>query len=133
VLRHSKKNGIYLDFMYGGPDVHWLHGGRRGVVHSQPSFDGNYMSDRDRETGNLVVRDIATGKERMLTKTDPNWFAYESLISPENKRVAFLQFNPYFNLDAWSPDGRYIFGRLERKPMQLVRVFLLVTLYHVKS
>jgi len=122
----------------------------RGRVHSRPSLDGKYMSDVDFDTGNLMVRDIATGKERMLKKTDPNWFAYESLISPENKRVAFLQFNPkkedfdlqvigfdgtdirtllgaeeiagYFNLDAWSPDGRYIFGRLERKPMQLVRV-----------
>jgi len=28
----------------------------------------------------------------------------------------------YFNIDSWSPDGKYIFGRLEREPMELVRV-----------
>jgi Tol biopolymer transport system component/beta-lactamase regulating signal transducer with metallopeptidase domain len=123
----------------------------RGSVYSRPSFDGKYMSDVNRKTGNLVVRELATGKERMLTtESDPNRFAYESLISPDNKKVAFLQFNPaakdfdlrvigfdgsdlrtlldsgriagYFNIDAWSPDGTYIYGRPERKPMELVRV-----------
>ncbi len=50
----------------------------RGRVHSKPSFDGKYFSDVDRETDNLIIRELATGKERMLTKnSDPNWFAYD--------------------------------------------------------
>ncbi|HUV66112.1 MAG TPA: hypothetical protein VMW24_19625 [Sedimentisphaerales bacterium] len=134
-----------------GPMLRRIEVKGRGSVHSRPSFDGKYMSDVDRKTGNLVVRELVTGKERMLTtESDPNRFAYESRISPDNKKVAFLKFDPavkdfdlrligfdgsdlrtlldsghiagYFNIDAWSPDGRYIFGRLEREPMELVRI-----------
>jgi Tol biopolymer transport system component len=123
----------------------------RGRVHSRPSFDGKYMLDVDREMGNLIIRELATSKEwKLPVISDPNAFVYESRMSPDSKRVAFLQFNPveedfdlciidfdgsgqrtlmdscqiagYFNMDAWSPDGKYIFGRLERKPMELARV-----------
>ncbi|UCE50047.1 MAG: PD40 domain-containing protein, partial [Phycisphaerales bacterium] len=128
----------------------------RGSVHSKPSFDGKYMSVvvRDRETGtdNLVIRELATGKERTLVKnTDPNWFVHGSHISPDSKKVAFHHYNPdkgdfdlriigidgsnlrtllgaeiagYFNIHAWSPDGKYIFGMLMKKPLQLARVSL---------
>ena len=40
----------------------------RGRIHSKPSFDGKYFSDVDRETDNLIIRELATGKERILTK-----------------------------------------------------------------
>jgi len=122
----------------------------RGSVHSRPSFNGKYMLDVDKGTGNLVARELATGKERVLTKnSDPNWFVHGSLISRDSKKVAFYHFNPdkedfdlrivgldgsdlrtllgaeiagYFNMDAWSPDGKYIFGKLMKKPVQLVRL-----------
>ena len=122
----------------------------RGSVHSKPSFDGKYMLDVDKETDNLVARELATGKERTLTNnTDPNRFVHGSLISRDSKKVAFYHYNPdkedfdlrivgidgsnlrtlleadiagYFNMDAWSPDGKYIFGKLMKKPVQLVRL-----------
>jgi len=122
----------------------------RGSVHSRPSFDGKYILDVDEETGNLVARELATAKERVLTKnSDPNRFVHGSLISRDSKRAAFYHFNPdkedfdlrlvgldgsglrtllgaeiagYFNMDAWSPDGKYIFGKLMKKPVQLVRL-----------
>jgi Tol biopolymer transport system component/beta-lactamase regulating signal transducer with metallopeptidase domain len=123
----------------------------RGSVHSRPSFDGKYMLDVDRETGNLIICERTTSRKWKLPITsDPNAFVYESRMSPDSTRAAFLQFNPveedfnlciinsdgsgqrtlmdsrqiagYFNMDAWSPDGKYIFGRLERDPMELIRV-----------
>ncbi len=121
----------------------------RGSVHSIPSFDGKYVTDVD-DTGNLVARELATGKERLLTNnTDPNWFVHGSLISRDSKKVAFYHYNPnkddfdlrivgidgsnlrtllgaeiagYFNIDTWSPDGNYIFGMLMKKPLQLARL-----------
>ncbi|MFC1766201.1 M56 family metallopeptidase [Planctomycetota bacterium] len=122
----------------------------RGSVHSKPSFDGRYMLNVDKETGNLVALELATGKERLLTKnTDPNWFVHGSLISRDSTKVAFYHYNPekedfdlrivgldgsdlrtilgaeiagIFNMDAWSPDGKYIFGKFMNEPMQFVRV-----------
>jgi Tol biopolymer transport system component/beta-lactamase regulating signal transducer with metallopeptidase domain len=123
----------------------------RGTRHSRPSFDGNYLSDVERDTGNLIIRELATNKKwKLPVSSDPNSFIYESFMSPDSKRVAFLQFDPveedfnlgiinvdgtgkqtlmdsrqidgYFNMDTWSPDGKYIFGRLERESMELVRV-----------
>jgi Tol biopolymer transport system component len=124
----------------------------RGSVHSNPSFDGKYMVDVDKQTGNLVARERATGKVRLLTNnTDPNWFVHGSLISRDSKKVAFYHYNPnkddfdlrivgidgsnlrtllgaeiagYFNIHAWSPDGKYIFGMLMKKPVQLARISL---------
>ncbi len=122
----------------------------RGSVHSTPSFDGRYMLNVDKETGNLVALELATGKERLLTRnTDPNWFVHGSLISQDSTQVAFYHYNPekedfdlrivgldgsdlrtilgaeiagIFNMDAWSPDGKYIFGKFMKEPVQFVRV-----------
>jgi len=121
-----------------------------------PSFDGKYMSDVDRDTGNLVIRDIATGEQWNLTKKDPNSgdFAYWSAISPDSTNIIYYWFNAEkedfdlrvvgldgsgdrllwgaregarsFNMDAWSPDGKYVYGELLGKdePARLVRVAL---------
>jgi len=128
----------------------------RGTRHSSPSFDGKYMSDVDRDTGNLVIRDIATGEQWNLTKKDPNSgdFAYWSAISPDSTNIIYYWFNAEkedfdlrvvgldgsgdrllwgaregarsFNMDAWSPDGKYVYGELLGKdePARLVRVAL---------
>jgi Tol biopolymer transport system component len=128
----------------------------RGSIHSRPSYDGKYMSCVDREYGDLVIRELATGTERKLTDKGP-WsestdFAYESLMSPNSTKVAYLWFNSdnedfdlrvsefdgsndrllwrgediggYFHLDTWSRDGRFVLGRRQQTDdsMQLVRV-----------
>ena len=128
----------------------------RGTRHSSPSFDGKYMSDVDRDTGNLVIRNIATGEQRNLTKKDSSSgdFAYWSAISPDSTSIIYYWFNAEkedfdlrvvgldgsgdrllwgaregarsFNMDAWSPDGKYVYGEHLGKdePIRLVRVAL---------
>ncbi|NQT82046.1 PD40 domain-containing protein [bacterium] len=61
------------------------------------SPDGKYMCDVDWDTGNLVLRELATGNERPLTGK-ASWeesgdFAEDSAISRDSKRVAFLWWN----------------------------------------
>jgi len=61
------------------------------------SPDGKYLCDVDWDTGNLVVRELATGNVRPLTgKTsweESGAYAYNSAISRDSKRVAFLWWN----------------------------------------
>jgi len=60
------------------------------------STDGKYLCDVDWDTGNLVVRELATGNVRPLTDKT-SWesagFATSSAISRDSKRVAFLWYN----------------------------------------
>ncbi|MCK4963430.1 MAG: PD40 domain-containing protein, partial [Anaerolineales bacterium] len=60
------------------------------------STDGKYICDVDWDTGNLVVRELATGNVRPLTDKT-SWesagFATSSAISRDSKRVAFLWYN----------------------------------------
>jgi Tol biopolymer transport system component len=61
------------------------------------SPDGKYLCNVDWDTGNLVVRELATGNVRPLTgKTsweESGAYAYNSAISRDSKRVAFLWWN----------------------------------------
>ncbi len=62
--------------------------------HASISPDGKYLCDVDWDAGNLVVRNLATGKVRRLTNK-ASWkesgdFAYFSVISPDSKKVAYL-------------------------------------------
>jgi len=61
------------------------------------SPDGKYLCDVDWDTGNLVLRELATGNVRPLTDKG-NWehfagFATISTISRDSKKVAFLWYN----------------------------------------
>jgi beta-lactamase regulating signal transducer with metallopeptidase domain/Tol biopolymer transport system component len=60
------------------------------------SPDGKYLCDVDWDTGNLVVRELATGNVRSLTDKS-SWeetdYATISAISRDSKRVAFLWYN----------------------------------------
>ena len=110
-----------------------------GRVHSRPSPDGRYLSGVD-DAGNLIVRELATGRQRKLTAKEPEskGFAHRSLISPDSTRVAYYWFSAEkedfdlrvvgldgsndrllwaaddgarsFNMHTWSPDGEHIFG-----------------------
>ena len=68
-----------------------------------PSPDGRYLSYVDWDTGNLAVRELATGKKRILTNEatweDPMEFAFYSGISPDSKLVAYSWFNPLSTYD----------------------------------
>lgn len=62
-----------------------------------PSPDGRYLSFVDWETGDLAVRDLATGENHRLTNKG-SWkesaeYAYFSIFSPDSRQVAYAWFN----------------------------------------
>jgi Tol biopolymer transport system component len=108
------------------------------------SPDGRYLSCVDLTTGDLAVRDLATGKMRHLTHTgsgvDSGEYAFFSTTSPDGKEVAYNWFGgkegPNLRLvrwdgsaprvlyvskglypfpTDWSPDGKYILTFLYRE------------------
>ncbi len=126
-----------------------LWAGAATDVLGAPSPDGRYVSVVDPESGDLAVREVGTGKVRRLTSNDreqdEGQFAYFSVISPDNKWVAYAWFNDekfyelrvvamsgsgevatprvlYRNQEAgfvqpcaWSPDGKRILTLFFRK------------------
>jgi TolB protein len=120
--------------VWSGPGVTLLGG---------PSRDGRYLSYADPRSGNLAIREIATGSSRTLTSKSAGSkeFAYFSAISPDSRRVAYAWFNQegYYELRvigvdgggqrilyrneeagfvqpcAWSPDSKYILTLLFRR------------------
>ena len=58
-----------------------------------PSPDGRYLSYTNWETGDLMVRDIATGEKRRLTNKgswrDSPDYAYRSTFSPDGRLLAY--------------------------------------------
>ena len=110
-----------------------------------PSPDGRYLSYVDAGTGDLALLDLATGEKRRLTRNASGGksgeFAYFSIISPDNRRIAYAWFNDQkfydlrtLDLDgsssrtlyrneeagfvqpcAWSPDGKQILTLFFRK------------------
>jgi len=80
--------------VWTGPDVD---------TSGAPSPDGRYISYMDGDTGDLAVRELATGKRRLLTNEatweDPMEFVARSRISPDGKLVAYAWFNPLSTYD----------------------------------
>ncbi len=122
---------IALRQVWTGPDVD-TYGG--------PSSDGRHLSYVDWETGDLAICELATGKTQRLTKKGgwdpPRAFALNSIISPDNKCVAYAWFNQHGTYDlcligvdgtgdrtlcsskdyevfpmSWSSDGKQIVAR----------------------
>ena len=58
------------------------------------SFDGKHLSFVDWETGDLAIREMATGKKRHLTHKgswgESNAFAMTSVWSPDGKQLAYI-------------------------------------------
>jgi tetratricopeptide (TPR) repeat protein len=91
----SVAKGIVVRQVWSGPDVD---------TYGAPSPDGRYLSYTDWETGDLAIRELATGKTRRLTKKgtqkkEPLLFALNSVISPDNKLVAYSWTNEYGTYD----------------------------------
>jgi len=108
--------------VWAGPDVD-----AQGSV----SPDGRYLSYADPTTGDLALRDLATGKMRHLTNnTESGGTVFFSTISPDGKQVAYEWYQDgsgdlrLVGLDGsaprifpagaiptdWSPDGKYVLG-----------------------
>ena len=70
---------------------------RRTDLLGAPSLDGRYLSFVDWETGDLAVRDLATGQNYRLTDKgswrDSAEYAYFSVVSPDSRQVAYAWFN----------------------------------------
>src|SRR5688500_18387573 len=62
-----------------------------------PSPDGRYLSYVDASTGDLALLDLVKGDKRRLTHkapgSKPGEFAYFSIISPDNRMIAYAWFN----------------------------------------
>ncbi|MCJ7580365.1 MAG: tetratricopeptide repeat protein [Candidatus Aminicenantes bacterium] len=70
-----------------------------------PSPDGRFLSIMDRKTGNLGIREISSGKTRLLTK-EADWanhFVLDSLISPDGDLVVYS----WYTYDPESGDYSY--------------------------
>jgi Tol biopolymer transport system component len=84
-----------------------------------PSPDGKHLSFVDWATGDLALRDLATGQTHSIVKTrgDLSEFAYYSAISPDSKRVAYSFFDgEVYDLRVAGIDGsapRNVFRRTE--------------------
>jgi len=75
------------------------------------SPDGRYLSFTDWETGDLAVRDLATGQNRRLTRKgtwkDSEEYAENSVVSRDGKQVAYSWWNKdsYYDLRIVGLDG----------------------------
>ena len=126
--------GLSVRILWSGPDAD-------GVDKASP--DGLFISYIDKETANLSIKELATGKTTVATKKEP-WgksyeFAVNSCWSPDGKKLAYGWFNKDNSIElrmvdtdgsnvrvlyqqknemvfpmAWSPDGRFIAVSLMR-------------------
>ena len=121
--------------VWAGPDVD---------VMGSLSPDGRYLSCVDGTTGDLALRDLATGKMRRLTNGGSRPYVKASAISRDGKEVAYdwpitdgypdlrvgrldgsaprvlySEKGAWASPHDWSPDGKYILTRLYKEPSTL--------------
>jgi Tol biopolymer transport system component len=118
-----------------GPEIRQIWSGPGASDVGKPSLDGKFLSFVDRETGNLAVKDLESGRTRLLTTKGPLekefQFAGNSCWSPDGNRLAYSWFsqtnvmelriidadgsnmqtlhqkeNEFAFPSAWSPDGK---------------------------
>jgi len=120
-----------------GPNIRQIWSGTSATSDGRPSPDGKSMSFIDPQTGNLGIRDIASGSTRLVThkgsfekdfglaanscwSPDGKRFAYSWMsqtsamelrvidASGSNERILYQMPNDFAFPVAWSPDGRSI-------------------------
>jgi Tol biopolymer transport system component len=71
--------------------------GPKADIYGTVSPDGRYLSGTDWYTGELVLHDVSSGKDRRLTNkgtwADSTEYAEESVIAPDGKQVAYSWYN----------------------------------------
>jgi Tol biopolymer transport system component len=74
---------------------------------SSISADGRWLSFTDWSTGNLMVRDLSSGRDRAVTAgaDTRKEYAEESVVSPDGKTVAYSWFKPVGRKTIFEPDG----------------------------
>jgi Tol biopolymer transport system component len=120
--------GLNVRLIWSGPDADSV---------GKASPDGIFLSFIDKETANLSIKELASGKTSVVTKKEP-WgksyeFAVSSCWSPDGKKLAYGWFNKDNSIElrtvdtdgsnvrvlyqqknemafpvAWSPDGKSI-------------------------
>ena len=120
-----------------GPNIRQIWSGTSATSDGRPSPDGTSMSFIDPQTGNLGIRDIASGSTRLVTQKgsfeknfglaanscwspDGKRFAYSWMsqtsamelrvidASGSNERILYQAANEFAFPVTWSPDGRSI-------------------------
>lgn len=118
-----------------GVRVEQVWAGKDASSAGRPSADGRYLPFVDWSSGygNLALRDLKTGENRLLTRDagSTGWAGGHALVSPDGKQIAYrweggkndslrligadgtsmrvLARRPYGDyLEAWSPDGRHL-------------------------
>lgn len=134
IIAEKSAKEFIIRKVWEGPDVN---------ADGEPSPDGKYLSFTDMTTGDLVIREITTGKNRRLTNKKNGLstagFAADSRWSPDGKRLAYGWYNKDNFIDLrvigldnsqprilyqgkdemvfpadWSPDEKYILAYLVR-------------------
>ncbi|MFO7732372.1 MAG: tetratricopeptide repeat protein, partial [Candidatus Aminicenantes bacterium] len=124
----SAPQGLSARLLWSGPEA-------ETVSHVSP--DGRFLSFIEKESGDLCIRDIASGKQRVVVGKDrsekPFEFPLTSCWSPDGRKLAYGWFNADNSVElrvvdtdgsnlqslfrqkgemafpvAWSPDGRNI-------------------------
>lgn len=134
IIAEKSAQEFIIRKVWAGPDVN---------LDGEPSPDGKYISFTDTSSGDLAIREIATGKSRRITDQgsweNPIGFAADSIWSPSGKRLAYGWYNKdnfielrVIGLDksqprilyqgknemvfpvVWSPDEKHILAYLVR-------------------
>ena len=87
--------------------AHQVWAGRDADLTGSPSADGRSLSTTDWKTGDVAIRDLATGEMRRVTKTgdvmQSSIFALNAIYSPDNQRIAYAWYDPkkFQGFDLW--------------------------------
>jgi len=141
----SENQNTFLQKSEPGISLRRIETGPMSDFSGPPSLDGRYICDfqptSDVQTAEMVIRDLATGEIRPLTKVSRQGMWYP-VISPGSAYVAYMnQFYPApgtelqlikvdgtghralhrfkegeeLKIHSWTPDGKQILGSLDKK------------------